>query len=156
MARSNLWLPWTTGSNTTSADTQGGQIVDGEYLTGVGAEFKGTIIAVKGSFAIQQDAPSNALERFSVGLRVRTKGVEVTLPDLFTDISNKWFWRMDGFIGGPGGDSTALVNVMSAFVFPIDGRSKRKVGFNEEIVFNFKTTAIAKLGAAGRFLLLEA
>ncbi len=154
--RSTLWLPFTTGSNTTAANVQNGVKLDAEYDVIAKARFKGTILAVKGMVGIRQDAPSNALERFALGIRVKPITAAVAEPDLFDDPTKLDLWRMDGFIGGPGGDSSALANVMAGFSFPIDGRSKRLVGYADEIQFVWKTSGVMKLGAAGRLLLLEA
>ncbi len=154
--RDTLWLPFDTGSINTVANTQNGVEVDTVYVSIAQARFKGTILAIKGMVAIRQDSPSNALERFSLACRVQPKNGLVTEPDLWDDPSKLDFWRLDGYIGGPGGDSTALVNVMAGFTFPMDGRSKRTMGFGDSIEFVWKTSAIAKLGASGRILLLEA
>ncbi len=154
--RDTVWIPWTLGSITTVAGTQTGVDIDIRYLAEAGAEFKGTILAIKGYLSISQDVPSNALERFAVGCRVQNKQESPGDVDLFTEASKAWFWRLDGFIGGPGGDSSALVNVMAPYVFPIDGRSKRLVGFNENIVMSVLTDGVSRVGAAGRLLLLEA
>ncbi len=154
--RSILWLPFDTGSNNTVAATQNGVAIDSLYINAASAQFKGTILAVKGMMAIRQDVPSNALERFACAIRVTPKDALLTEPDLWLDPSKLDLWRIDGYIGGPGGDSTALVNVMAGFTFPMDGRSKRLVGFADTIKFIWKTTSVAKLAASGRLLLLEA
>ncbi len=157
MARSTLWLPWDFGSNTSAAGTAFKVVIDGQYLASVGAEFKGTILAIFGFFTINQSTPSNALERFSAGIIVGDKGIAVSaLPDVENDISSRWFWHIGGYIGGPGADTTGLADVMMPFMFPIQGRSKRKVGFQDEIIMVAKTDGVAKLAASGRMLLLEA
>ncbi len=154
--RSTLWVPFTTGSNTSLANTQSGLDILGIYATQALARFKGTILAVKGLAYIQQDAPSNALERYSLGMQVKDTSGPLTQPDLFDDITKQWLWRADGFIGGPAGDSTALANLMAGFMITIDGKSKRTMTYSEELIFCFKTSGAMKLGAAGRLLLLEA
>jgi len=154
--RSTLWVPFDIGSNNTVANTQNRVSISSIYNTAADQNFKGTVLAIKGMVALRQDAPSNALERFAFSARVVGPGVGATAVDLFTALSKDDFWRLDGYIGGPGGDSTALTDVMAGFTFPIDGRSKRLVGFNDTIHFMWKTSGVMKIAASGRLLLLEA
>ncbi len=157
-ARSKLWLPWDTGSNTISVPTA--IRIDQKYLTEVGSVFKGTILAVKGWFSVRQDAPSNAMELFLCGIGVFDKDASSAagIPDLDLEISSKWLWYNAVPLGGPGGDSTALTNVMAPYTFLIDSRSKRTKGYQEEIVFSGDSPDNTSLTfrAAGRMLLLEA
>ncbi len=154
-SRKTLWIPFDTGSNNSVAATQGGVNIDAAYSASAAANFKGTVIAVKGFLTFNQDAPSNSLERFAFGIGIFQEDVSTTVPDLWTDVSKEWFWQTAGYVGGPGGDSTALANVMAPFTVAIDARSKRVVGYQDVIRFNWKTTGVFKLGAAGRILLLE-
>lgn len=154
--RSSLWLTWDTGSNNSVAGTQSGTPIDGQYLAQAAAEFKGTILAVKGMGAVAQDLPSNAQERFAFGIRVRDKQQSLTDVDLFDDVTKAWLWRVDGYLNGAAGDATGLANLMSNLYIPIDARSKRLVTYSQDIVFNWKTSGVAKFGFSGRMLLLEA
>ncbi len=153
--RSKLWLPFQTISNTTSAATQNKQSIDGSYGTLVGAEFKGTLIAVRAWVTMRQDAISNALEAFSCAIRVASKQQSATDNDLVTTITNDPA-RLDVVLGGPGADTTGLADVMQTFTFPLMSNSKRLVGFNDEISFVWKTSGAGKIGCVGRLLLLEA
>ncbi len=154
--RNTLWLPFTIGSNTSVANTQAAVAIDGRYLAEAAAEFKGTILAVRGGLAFNQLNPTNAYARYAFGIRVRKKASATAAPDLFDAISKEWLWRLDGMIPGPAGDSTALANIMVPFQVELLGNSKRVVGFSDEIVFQFKTDVAFKLGCSGRLLLLEA
>ncbi len=158
-SRSKLWLPFDTGSNTiTTADTA--VQLDGRYLLEVGSEFKGTILAIRAWIAVRQDVPSNALEAFCCGIGVFDKDASVTagIPDLSLEISSKWMFHTFIPVGGAGGDSTALINVMAPYVWPIDVRSKRTVGFQEHTFFvgNSVDDSSLTFRCAGRMLLLEA
>ncbi len=158
-SRSKLWIPFDTGSTSiSSADVQ--VDIDGRYLIEVGAEFKGTILAVKGWYSVRQDTPSNALEAFACGIGVFDKGASVSAgtPILSQDVSSKWLWYNFVPVGGPGGDSTALVNVMAPYTFPLESRSKRTVGFQDRIRFvgSSVDNTTMKFRACGRILLLEA
>ena len=155
-SRKTLWLPFSTGSINSVANVQNATKIDAQYLVAAAAQFKGTLLSVKGMLSFAQDVPSNALERYCFAIRVAPINRAATEPDLFDDLSKDWLWRVDGFIGGPGGDSTALANVMAPVLLSIDSKSKRVIGFNDSIEFVHKTSGVMKFGAAGRHLLLEA
>ncbi len=155
MARSKLWLPFAEVSTTLTAGAQVAKVIDDLYLSTVGAEFKGTLLAGYSWVTVRQDAISNSLEQFSWAIRVASKQQTATDEDIIDKITRDPA-HMDVVIGGPGADTTVLANVMQTFTFPFNWRSKRTVGFNEQITFVAKGTGAGKIGIAGRMLLLEA
>ncbi len=154
--RSTLWIPFQTGSNTLAGGTQSQVVIDTNYASQAAAQFKGTILAVKGYLTYQQTVPSNTYETFAAGIMVADAGMGATVPDLFTAITKLWLWYISFDTNGPGGDTTAQANVMSPFMFPIDARSKRIVGFQDSIVVKAKSDGDARFAMNGRILVLEA
>ena len=151
-ARPFLW----TYADRSSVTTTDGGVHDKDLLENFETQYgvkpwNATITRVLMFITVRMSAVTNTLGAINMLLATQTTDYTQAILPAYSEAADFMFWRRQ-YISGPGGDSTALVNVMPPYLFEFDVQTQRVINKPEEtLVFWILNNAGANIAWAASF-----
>ena len=151
------WVPFATNQTVNAGVTTAFDVL-GDYETIYGSEpINYTVLAIRASMLYRSTVVTNVFTRFAVGMRLIEKLlIADTTVGPMAEGEADWFLFHGGYHSGPGGDATAMVNVIMPFWLPLHSDSQRKSRGNQHIQLSLENESggsSLKVAIAGRVLL---